>query len=273
MSIRINSVMQEQVASQISRSDSLKRKNQKDLASGVRINAGAREPAAIALSEKLRAKIQSLRASSQNIGRAQDMVQIASGSMDSVGGSLERMRALSVRAASGTISTSERAALQQEMLGLQQGIDQVAQSTEFSGLELTDGSVPQVDVQVGDMAGDTLSVELADLTSTGLGVDPASVSVATQADAEAAIDQIDAAIDHVGTQSASLGTSYNRLGTSFSSVQTEVENMLSTEARIADVDMAEVTALMARNQAMSNVGLAVMAQANTDSRSAARLLS
>ena len=273
MSIRINSVMQEQVANQISRSDSLKRKSQKDLVSGVRLNSVAREPAALALSGNLRAKMQSLRAASENIGRAQDMIQVASGAMDSVGGSLERMRALSVRAASGTISTTERAALQEEMIELQQGIDQVAQSTEFSGLELTDGSVAQVDVQVGDMAGDTLAVDLADLTSTGLGVDSASVSVATQADASAAIDQIDAAIDEVGSQTSALGTSYNRLGSSFSSVQTEVENMLTTEARIGDVDIAEATALIARNQAMANVGLAVMAQANTDPRAAARLLS
>lgn len=273
MSIRINSVMQQTVASQVSRSDNLKRQSQNDLVSGVRIYAAAKEPGGIALSQKLRAKIQSLRESSSNIGRAQDMIQVASGATDSVGGSLQRMRALAVRAAGGTISPSERASLQEEMIEIQRGIDQVGESTEFSGLELTDGSVGQVDVQVGDMEGDTLSVDLADLTSAGLGVDSGSVSVATQGDAEAAIDQIDAAIDQVGNQSSSLGTSYNRLGTSFSSVQTEVENLVTTESRIGDVDMAETTALMARNQALSNAGLAVMIQANTDSRAAARLLS
>jgi flagellin len=273
MSIRINTAMQQQVASQISRSDSSKRKSQNELVSGVRIYAAAKEPGGIGLSQKLRAKIQSLRESSSNIGRAQDMIQVASGALDSVGGSLTRMRALSVRAATGTLSPAERASLQQEMLEIQRDIDQVADSTEFSGLELTDGSVPQVDVQVGDMQGDTLSVDLADLTTASLGVDSGSVSVATQADATAAIDQIDAAIDEVGSQASSLGTSYNRLGTSFSSVQTEVENLLSTEARIGGVDMAEATAMMARSQVLANAGIAVMVQANTDSRSASRLLS
>jgi flagellin len=133
--------------------------------------------------------------------------------------------------------------------------------------------VASVDVQAGDMQGDTIAVGLGDLTASGLGVDAGSLSLATQAGAEAAIGTIDQALDQVHSQAGALGTAYNRLGSSFGGVQTEIENMLTTEARIGDVDMAEATALMARNQVLSNAGLAVMVQANTDSRTAARLLS
>jgi flagellin len=273
MSISINSVMQQHVASNIAKADGLKRESQKDLVSGVRIYAAAKDPRGVALSQKFRARIQSLRESSANIGQAQDMIQVASGATDSVGGSLQRLRDLAVRAATGTISSSERAALQQEAIQIQESIDQVASNTEFGGLELTDGSVASVDVQAGDMQGDTIAVGLGDLTASGLGVDAGSLSLATQAGAEAAIGTIDQALDQVHSQAGALGTAYNRLGSSFGGVQTEIENMLTTEARIGDVDMAEATALMARNQVLSNAGLAVMVQANTDSRTAARLLS
>lgn len=273
MSIRINSVMQQQVATKISRADQAKRSNQNELASGVRIYSGAKDPAGLALSEKFRAKIDSLRESANNIGQARSAIQVASGATESIGGSLQRMRTLAVQAASGTLSAEDRAAIQQEFGQLQETVDSVATGTEFNGLELTDGSVGSFDVQVGDMQGDTISVGLGDLTATGLGVDGGAVSVASQAGAENAIGAIDQALDELSNQESAFGAVSNRLSSSFEGVQTEVENMVTTESRIRDADIAETTAVMARNQVLADVGLAVMAQANTSPRAATRLLS
>jgi len=273
MSVRISNAASQVANNSINKSNSLKKEAQRQLVSGVRIFSASQEPGGIALSEKFRAKINSLRESSQNIGTAQSMIRVAAGATETAGGTLMRMRALAVRAASGTLGPAERAQLQQEVMELQSGLDSLAKSTEFSGLDLADGSTPDVDVQVGDMAGDTIAVSLGDLRTTSLGVDAGSVSVATQVGAESAIGAIDQALDQVHSQAATYGTAYNRLGSSFGAVQSEVESMLAAEGRINNVEAASAASRLARSQVLENAGLAVMVQANTNSSMASRLLS
>lgn len=273
MSVRISQSATQSIANHISKANAEKRVAQRQLASGVRIYAAAEDPAGIALSEKLRSKIQSLREAGTNIGQAQSMIRVAAGSTETVGGAMMRMRSLAVQAASGTLSQSERAMLQEEFTSLQDTIQSVANSTEFNGLDLADGSTASVDVQVGDMAGDSLSIELGDLQTTSLGVDAGSINIASQAGAESAIGALDQALDQVHSQAATYGSAYNRLSSSFRGVQDEVENVYSTQSRITDVDIAEASAQLARTQVLSNAGLAVMVQANIDSRAAAKLLS
>ena len=273
MSVRINSVMQQHVANNISRADNVRKIGQKQVASGQRMFEASQEPAAVALSEKFRARIQGLRESANNIGQAQSAIQVASGAAQSVGGALQRMRTLAIEAASGTLSPEQRATMQQELGELQETVESVATGTEFNGVELTNGVVGSFEVQVGEMAGDTMTVGLGDFTGANLGTDAGSISIGTQADAQAAISAIDGAIEQVANQESAFGAVSNRLGVSFDGVQGEVENMVDTESRIRDVDTAETAAMVAREEIMSKAGMAVLVQANTDSRFAARLLS
>ena len=272
MSFRINANMQQNVANQITRTNAKNRHNAKQMASGVRIYSAALDPGGVAMSEKFRARIQGLRESSRNIGQAQNMINVASGVTETTGGALERMRELAVQAASGTLSTTDHAAIQQEFGQLQDTLADVSATTEFNGLALADGSNPSVSVQVGPDAGDSYDVALADLSAGSLGVDAASVDLSTQAGAESAIGAIDSALDEVHSHAAAYGAAYNRLGSSYASMQDELENMVEADSRIRDVDFAEATADAARNDVMKNAGIAVMVQSNTDAMTAARLL-
>ncbi len=272
MSFRINANMQQNVANQITRTNAKNRHNAKQMASGVRIYAAAQDPGGVAMSEKFRARIQGLRESARNIGQAQNMLNVASGVTETTGGALERMRELAVQGASGTLSTAERASIQQEFSQLQDTLSDTAETTEFNGLDLADGSTASVSVQVGPDAGDSYEVALADLSAGTLGVDAGSVDVTTQAGAESAIGAIDNALDQVHSHASAYGAAYNRLGSSYASMQDELENMVESESRIRDVDFAEATAEAARNEVMKNAGIAVMVQSNSDSMTAARLL-
>ena len=272
MSFRINANMQQNVANQITRTNAKNRHNAKQMASGVRVYAAALDPGGVAMSEKFRARIQGLRESTRNIGQAQNMISVAAGVTETTGGALERMRELAVQASSGTLSTADRAAIQQEFSQLQDTLSDVAETTEFNGLDLADGSTASVSVQVGPDAGDSYDVALADLSAGSLGVDAGSVDVTTQAGAENAIGAIDNALDQVHSHAAAYGAAYNRLGSSYASMQDELENMVESESRIRDVDFAEETTDFTKSQILSQSATSMLAQANAIPQSALALI-
>lgn len=111
------------------------------LSSGFRINRAADDAAGLAISEKLRAQVRGL---AQAIRNAQDgisMIQTAEGALNEVHAMLQRMRELALQAANDTLSTEDRAAINQEIQQLRAEIDNVSSRTTFNGKKLLDGSL------------------------------------------------------------------------------------------------------------------------------------
>src|SRR3954469_24741407 len=78
------------------------------LASGSRINRAADDAAGLAISEKLKAQIRSIRQATRNSSDGVSLIQVAEGGMNEIGSILTRMRELSIQGASDTIGDSER---------------------------------------------------------------------------------------------------------------------------------------------------------------------
>jgi flagellin len=91
----------------------------------------------------------------------------------------------------------------------------------------------------------------------------ASISVSTQAGANAALDVIDAALQSVNTQRASLGAIQSRVQNTISNLQTTSENVSAARSRIQDADFAMETANLTRAQILQQAGTAMLAQANS----------
>ncbi len=111
------------------------------LSSGFRINRAADDAAGLAISEKLRAQVRGL---AQAIRNAQDgisMIQTAEGALNEVHAMLQRMRELALQAANDTLSSEDRAAINQEIQQLRAEIDNVSTRTTFNGKKLLDGSL------------------------------------------------------------------------------------------------------------------------------------
>ncbi len=100
----------------------------------------------------------------------------------------------------------------------------------------------------------------------------ASVSIATQATAEASILTIDAALDDVNSARAAIGAVQNRLEFTVSNLEIASENTAASESRILDADFAVETAIFTRNQIMVQAATAMLAQANTLPQAALQLL-
>jgi flagellin len=111
------------------------------LSSGFRINSAADDAAGLAISEKMTAQIGGLNQASQNAQDGISMLQTAEGAMNEVQSMMQRMRDLSVQAASDTNSQPERADIDLELEQLRQEINNTSTRTQFNGQVLLDGSL------------------------------------------------------------------------------------------------------------------------------------
>lgn len=245
------------------------------LSSGYRINRAGDDAAGLAISENLRAQIRGLKQASRNASDGVSLVQVAEGSLNEISSILIRLRELAVQAASDTIGPVERQFLNVEYDQLISETDRIADGTEFNGTQLLSGTGSILDFQVGtrnDPNIDRLSFDSskADANSAALGVN--LTSVADKASAQNSLSAIDTAIVSVSAMRADFGAIQNRLQSTISNLAVSVENMSAANSRIRDVDVAEETAELTRNNILLNAGTSVLAQANSSAQTALSLL-
>jgi flagellin len=232
------------------------------LSSGMRINSAKDDAAGLAISERFTAQIRGLNQAVRNSNDGISLAQTAEGALGEVTNNLQRVRELAVQSANATNSSSDRAAMQQEVSQLVLEIDRVANQTNFNGVKLLDGSFAAQSFQVGANVGETIEITaIIDATQVGLGLDTGSV--ATVADANLLIDAVDSALDTVNGSRATLGAVQNRFESVVTSLQTSTESMSAARSRIQDTDFAAETATLTKSQILQQAGMAMMAQANS----------
>jgi flagellin len=250
-------------------------KNLERLSSGYRINRAGDDAAGLAISENLRAQIRGLKQASRNAQDGVSLVQVAEGGLNEVSNILIRLRELAVQAASDTVGPVERQFLNVEYDQLVSEIDRIADGTEFNGTSLLSGTGAILDFQVGtrnDPNIDRLSFDAskADANSAALGIN--LTSVADKASAQNSLGAIDSAIVSVSAMRADFGAVQNRLQSTINNVSIALENLSAANSRIRDVDIAEETAELTKNNVLMQAGTSVLAQANQSSSAALSLL-
>lgn len=245
------------------------------LSSGYRINRAGDDAAGLAISENLKAQVRGLKQASRNAQDGVSLVQVAEGGLNEISSILIRLRELSVQAASDTIGPVERQFLNVEYDQLVSEIDRIADSSEFNGTQLLSGTGSILDFQVGtrnDPNIDRLSFDAskADANAAAIGVN--LTSVADKASAQNSLTAIDQAIVSVSAMRADFGAIQNRLQSTISNIAVSIENMSAANSRIRDVDVAEETAELTKNNILQSAGVSVLAQANQSSQAALQLL-
>jgi flagellin len=276
MALRINTNVNAVFAQKhLNRTSERLRSSMEHLSSGLRITKAADDAAGLGASEKMRSHIASLRMASRNTADGISLVQTAEGGLNEVTSVMSRMRELAVEAASGVLQATERAYLATEFTALQAEIERIADSTEFNGLNLSDGTTATVAVQVGIFnvaAQDRITVTLQDAQTVTLGIDTASTDLSSAANAQAALGLIDTALDSVNSSRASYGAAQNRLGSALRNLENYTENLVEAESRIRDVDFATETGELSRAQIFQQAGVSILSQANNSSQVALMLL-
>lgn len=245
------------------------------LSSGSRINKAADDVSGMALSESLKSNMRSMRQANRNAEDGISLLQIGEGALNEVSHILVRLKELSIQAASDTIGDRERQHVGKEYNQLINEIDRIAQSTEFNGNPLLNGSGNNIYLQVN-----TKNSELADqikfdsskmdTRSETLGVK--FTSVESKLSAQEAISSIDEAIQNVAQVRADFGSIQSRLNSTIQNINSSLENLSATNSRIRDADVAEESSDLARKNIMLQAGTSVLAQANQQSGQALTLL-
>ena len=269
------------------------------LSTGQRINSAADDSAGLAISSRMTSQINGLNMAVRNANDAISMIQTADGAMIEVSSMLQRMRELTVQAATGTLSSTDLTALNTEFQQLDDQIDLIATSTEWNGTKILDGSLGSVSFQVGANASQTISLTLADLNTDNGATEASQAAVAVQdlfsgldndvaASGTAATDldglvitgsdhantlaYLDRAIARVDVQRATMGATINRLEYAADNLANVSQNTSASRSRILDADYAAETTELARTQIIQQAGTAMLSQANQQAQSVLALL-
>jgi flagellin len=164
-------------SSQASLATSLQR-----LSSGLRINSAKDDAAGLAISDRMTSQINGLNQAARNANDGISLTQTAEGGLATATDLLQRMRTLAVQSANGTNSASDRASLQQEVSQLQQELNRVANTTQFNGQNILDGTLNNAQFQVGANANQTINFSIGSAQATAIGNNKLSATATTVAE-------------------------------------------------------------------------------------------
>lgn len=222
------------------------------LSSGLRINSAKDDAAGLAISTRFQAQIKGTQVAIRNSGDAISLAQTAEGALNSMSTNLQRIRELALQSANDTNTGVDRVALQEEVNQLKDEIKVIAETTNFNGKKLLDGSFQKAAFQTGANVGDTISVSIAKLDTSSLGSatkagisstnsDTALVALASVATSDAMVSG-DLVINGVAI-GASIGTDDNA-----SSYNASSSAIAKAAAINRSSDLTGVTAVVNENK-------------------------
>jgi len=242
------------------------------VASGDRLTGAGTSTADKSISELLNSDARALRQSARNLNDGISLINVAEGSLNEQASILIRIREVLAQA-DGALSDTVRDTLQLEINTLKDEFNRIANSTEFNGQQLLDGSLAasvegrqHVVVVVGiDSSADgridlNEVVDLESTDTTTLGID--DLSVATFQEAIDGLSKIDAAQVAISSARASIGATQNRFARALSNLNVSIENLTAASSGIKDADFAEEVTDLTRRQLLVQSASAMVGQAN-----------
>ena len=256
--------------------------NMEKLSSGQKINRAGDDASGLAVSEKMRSQIRGLNQAEKNINNGVSFIQATEGYLQETTDILQRIRELSVQAANGIYTESDRMQIQVEVSQLVSEVDRIASQAQFNGMNmLTDrfaqegGSIMQL--HIGPNMDQNTRIYIGTMSALALGLKGETssddqISIAAPDLANMAIGTVDEALKNVTKQRADLGAYQNRFEMAAKGVNIAAENTQAAESRIRDTDMASEMVEFTKNQILTQAGTAMLAQANSQSQTVLALL-
>ncbi len=191
------------------------------------------------------------------------MIQTADGAAGIISDTLIQMKQLAMQASNGTYSDQQISIMQNEFNQLAELNTQITETTSFNSIELLQQDGSPIAIALG--GGEIISIARPGDISVG--------PVDLISDPQAASAAIDSALGNLTTYRADIGTTANRLESTSSVLDSKVENLLASESRISDVDIAKEVASLTANQIRLKAALAVQSHSNLMAGELNKLLS
>lgn len=232
--------------------DSLER-----MATGQKINSAADDASGMTIADSL--KSQSL-AAGQEIQNASDNVSITQttdGALGQVTEQLQNIRTQALDAAGGSHSQDSLSAIQSDIQGSLDTIDDIAGTTSYNGQSLLDGTYNTSGLSISSAATSTLGSEKTGFVS--------DIDITTAEGAQQAIETADMALDQIAQNRSSVGSAQNRYSSDISNLATTQINLMASESEIRDADIAEESIILNQMQLLEGAATYALNQSN-DSR-------
>ncbi len=229
------------------------------LATGKRINSTGEDPAGFALAKSLEARRRGLTVALDNVSNAQNVLSVAEGGYQNIMDILQTMKEKATQAADGTLSSTQRSALNDQITALMTELGDIVSETTFNGSALIDGTYSST-FQTGEGASDTLSVSLNAADSATLSIN--SISLASQASASAAITALSSAISTLSSDVQDIGEYKVRLASKESTLAVAVTNTENVRSTMEDADFAKEQMEVMKLQILQQTALSSLSQAN-----------
>lgn len=241
-----------------------------NLSSGMRINRAGDDPSGLAVSEKMRSQIQGLRQAERNTEDGMSMINTAEGFLAQISDVVQRIRVLAVQSANGIYSAQDRQLIQAEVSQLVDEVDRVASQAEFNRFTLLQGDFARNSrsaslwFHMGPNQFQRERATIGTMTAQALGLrvaDRKPITISTPGLANGVLKVADDALQRLNKQRADLGAYSNRLEHAARGLMNAYENVMASESRIRDADMAEEMVALTTKQILSQTGIAMLAQA------------
>ncbi|UWX91756.1 flagellin [Enterobacter mori] len=141
------------------------------LSSGMRINSAKDDAAGLAISNRFTSSIRGMTQAARNANDGISLAQTTEGALEEVTENMQRIRELTVQAKNGTNSASDLDSIKKEIGTRLEEISRVAETTNFNGVKVFDGSKEKITIQIGDKDQDTIDIKLSKLDMETLGLD------------------------------------------------------------------------------------------------------
>ena len=256
------------------------------LSTGSRINSAKDDAAGLAITSKMTAQIKGMTQGIRNANDGLSLAQTAEGALGEIANMVQRMRELTVQGLNGTNDADAKTSIQSEMNQLAIQIKDTVENTQFNGKNLFDGSVTSVAIQAGANAGDSVAIDLKDLstdpdiakvvdftaTSSKVQLNGTSPTDPSDDAADTVLADFDAALKTIASTRADLGAVQNRLESTVNNLTSNVTNLTDARSRIQDADFSTETTALAKAQILSQASTAMLAQANQSQQGVMSLL-
>ncbi len=235
------------------------------LSSGLRVNSAKDDAAGLAIAERFTAQIRGLNQAIRNSNDGISFSQTAEGALSTATNALQRIRELAVQSANDTNSSTDRQALNNEVQQLAAEINRIANSTQFNGQNILDGTSSTLVFQVGANQNQTISVDGVDARGEILGARVSVSGSISQANINDTITANDLVVQGISVDLSGLsaGDSTSALVNQINQVtaQTGVQAQLNTTVTTGDV---QLTAAPGDTGTINGVQVALTGVAATD---------
>ena len=237
------------------------------MSTGLRINSSKDDAAGMAVANKLDYKVSSLKVAQDNAQMGASMLDTMEGVMGVINDNLQRIRDLTEQAANGTYGSDAIGAIKTEINSRLTEINRVANSAEFNGKKLLDGSTTSVTLQVGIDGTSNSQITLdssvfQNSTRAGLGLSQDIPANWDDTQARAYLATVDTAIGRITNAMTAIGGKQAAISSAMESAQVMATNLTSASSLIKDADIAEESSNYIKQQILQQTSASLLATAN-----------